>query len=80
MWVLGSEVRSSCSQHLLSTENKLGVMITCFCRVNSETLIPKPADENVAVICCDYKAVGVDLDALVHKVCDLTFVHTRIIC
>lgn len=80
MWVLGWEFRSSSLHHLFNTENKLSVKITSFCRVNSETLIPKPADENVAIICCDHKAVGIDLDALVHKVCDLPFVHTRIIC
>lgn len=62
---------------LLNTESL--VKFTCFCRVNSETLIPKPTDKNVAIIGCDHKAVGIDLDALVHKVCDLPLVHTRVI-
>lgn len=55
------------------------VQFTCFCRINSETLIPESTDENIAVIGCDHKAVRIDLYALVNKVCDLPFVHSRVI-
>lgn len=53
--------------------------VTCFCRINSKALVPKTTDKNVAIICCDHEAVCIDLDALIHKVCDLPFVHTRVI-
>ena len=52
---------------------------TCFCRINSEALIPESTDKNIAIVCCDHKTMGVDLYALVNKVCDLPFVHTRVI-
>lgn len=53
--------------------------VTCFCRINSKALVPETTDKNVAIICCDHEAVCIDLDALIHKVCDLPFVHTRVI-
>lgn len=53
--------------------------VTCFRRINSKALVPEPTDKNVAIICCDHEAMRIDLDALIHKVCDLPFVHTRVI-
>lgn len=52
---------------------------TCFGRINSETLIPESTDENIAIIRCDHKTMCIDLYTLVNKVCDLPFVHTRVI-
>lgn len=55
------------------------VRITCFCRINSEALIPESTDKNIAIICCDHKTMCIDLYTLVNEVCDLPFVYTRII-
>lgn len=55
------------------------VQFTCFCRINSEALIPESTDKNIAIICRDHKTMCVDLYALVNEVCDLSFIHTRVI-
>lgn len=55
------------------------VQFTCFCRINSEALIPESTDKNIAIIRRDHKTMCVDLYALVNEVCDLPFIHTRVI-
>lgn len=55
------------------------VQVTCFCRVNSEALVPESTDKDVAVVGCDHEAVCVHLYTLVNEVCDLPFVDTRVI-
>lgn len=65
-----------------NTENKMNcfiIKVTCFCRINSEALVPESTDKNIPIICCDHKTMRIDLYTLVHKVCDLPFVHTRVI-
>lgn len=53
--------------------------VTCFCRINSKTLVPETTDKNVAIIRCDHKTMCIDLDALIHQVCNLPLVHTGVI-
>ena len=52
---------------------------TSFSGVNAKALVPEAADQDVAVVGRDHEAVRVDLDALVHQVCDLTLVHARVV-
>lgn len=41
------------------------VTVTCVCRIDSETFIPEAADEDVAVVRSDDKALGMDLNTLI---------------
>lgn len=52
---------------------------TCFCGVDSETLVPEATRQDVAIVSSDHKTVCVDLNALVHQVSDLPFIHSRVI-
>ena len=52
---------------------------TCVGRLTSEALLPESTDKNIAIICRDHKTMCVDLYALVNEVCDLPFIHTRVI-
>lgn len=52
---------------------------TRFCGVDSETLVPEATHQNVAIVSSDYKAVCVDLNALVNQVSDLPLIYSRVI-
>ena len=52
---------------------------TSFSRVDPKALVPETAHQDVAVVGGNHEAVCVDLDALVHQVCDLTLVHPRVV-
>lgn len=47
---------------------------TCLSGVNTETLVPETAHQDVAVISRHHKTLSVDLNALVNQVSDLSFV------
>ena len=52
---------------------------TSFCGVNSEALVPEATHQDVAVIRRHHEAVCVDLDTLIHEVCDLPLVYSRVV-
>lgn len=70
---------SGCNNSILKRIRYFKAKHTCFCRVNSEALIPESTDKNVAIICRDHETMCIDLDTLINEVRDLPLVHTRVI-
>ncbi len=76
-WILWFKVCKWWQNLTLWVNNSLNVQWvrrTCVWRVNTETLVPEAAHQDVAVISRHHKTLCVDLNALVNQVSDLSFV------
>lgn len=68
-----------------SKKNASGWRLTCICvstsfwRVDTETLVPEAAHQNVAIVRCYHETLRVDLDALVHQIRDLPLVRPCVV-
>lgn len=52
---------------------------TSFWGVDTETLVPEAAHQNVAIVRCYHETLRVDLDALVHQIRDLPLVRPCVV-